>query len=189
VLVEEYTYCAGDDAVAVKSGWNWAGQHVNISSRNITVRNARSGCRGGFTIGSEMSGGVTDVLFEDCASTGESGIRISSELGFMPRATPVRAFCLSQPANTTPGLKVAAALAPPALAPSSTSQSLPSLTASADSGEPGAIVAGTGSVERGPASKLLFHSSSLKSSNIGCMARRTDYFSLPLALALMLRFA
>jgi hypothetical protein len=81
VLIEDYTYCAGDDAVAVKSGWNWAGQHVNISSRNITVRNARSGCRGGFTIGSEMSGGVADVLFEDCVSTGESGIRISSELG------------------------------------------------------------------------------------------------------------
>jgi hypothetical protein len=81
VLIEDYTYCAGDDAVAVKSGWNWAGQHVNMSSRNITVRNARSGCRGGFTIGSEMSGGVADVLFEDCVSTGESGIRISSELG------------------------------------------------------------------------------------------------------------
>ena len=81
VVIEDYDYCAGDDAVAVKSGWNWAGQHVNMSSRNITVRRARSGCRGGFTIGSEMSGGVSDVVFEDCISTGESGIRISSELG------------------------------------------------------------------------------------------------------------
>ena len=81
VLIEDYVYCAGDDAVAVKSGWNWAGQHVNMSSRNITVRNARSGCRGGFTVGSEMSGGVEDVLFENCVSTGESGLRISSELG------------------------------------------------------------------------------------------------------------
>ena len=81
VLIEDYSYCAGDDAVAVKSGWNWAGQHFNMPSRNITVRRARSGCRGGFTIGSEMSGGVEDVVFEDCVSTGESGIRISSELG------------------------------------------------------------------------------------------------------------
>jgi polygalacturonase len=81
VLIEDYTYCAGDDAVAIKSGWNWAGIEYNRPSRNITVRRATSGCRGGFTIGSEMSGGVQDVLFENCVSTGESGIRISSELG------------------------------------------------------------------------------------------------------------
>ena len=81
VLIEDYTYCAGDDAVAIKSGWNWAGQHFGMPAKNITVRRARSGCRGGFTIGSEMSGGVEDVLFEDCVSTGQSGIRISSELG------------------------------------------------------------------------------------------------------------
>ena len=61
VLIEDYVYCGGDDAVAVKSGWNFAGQRFNMSSRNITVRNAVSGCRGGFTIGSEMSGGVSDV--------------------------------------------------------------------------------------------------------------------------------
>ena len=81
VLIEDYTYCAGDDAVAIKSGWNWAGTHFGVPSRNITVRRASSGCRGGYTIGSEMSGGVEDVLFEDCLSTGQSGIRISSELG------------------------------------------------------------------------------------------------------------
>jgi polygalacturonase len=52
-----------------------------MPSKNITVRRAYSGCRGGFTIGSEMSGGVEDVSFIDCISTGESGIRISSELG------------------------------------------------------------------------------------------------------------
>lgn len=67
--------------MAIKSGWNWAGIQFNRSSRNIVVRNATSSCRGGFTIGSEMSGGVQDVLFQDCVSTGESGIRISSELG------------------------------------------------------------------------------------------------------------
>jgi len=81
VLIEDYTYCAGDDAVAIKSGWNWAGQQFNMPSRNITVRRASSGCRGGYTIGSEMSGGVEDVVFEDSISTGYSGIRISSELG------------------------------------------------------------------------------------------------------------
>jgi polygalacturonase len=48
---------------------------------NVTARRVYSGCRGGFTIGSEMSGGVQNVTFEDSVSTGESGIRISSELG------------------------------------------------------------------------------------------------------------
>ena len=57
--------------MAIKSGWNWAGQHFGMPAKNITVRRARSGCRGGFTIGSEMSGGVEDVLFEDCVSTGQ----------------------------------------------------------------------------------------------------------------------
>ena len=52
-------YCGGDDdAVAIKSGWNGAGIAFGRPSRNILVRNATSGCRGGFTIGSEMSGGV-----------------------------------------------------------------------------------------------------------------------------------
>jgi polygalacturonase len=81
VLIEDYYYCAGDDAVAIKSGWNWAGIQYGMPSTNITVRRAFSGCRGGFTIGSEMSGGVSNISFLDSVSTGESGIRISSELG------------------------------------------------------------------------------------------------------------
>ena len=81
VLIEDYYYCAGDDAIAVKSGWNYAGIEYGRPSVNITARRCYSGCRGGFTIGSEMSGGVQNVTFEDSVSTGESGIRISSELG------------------------------------------------------------------------------------------------------------
>lgn len=81
VLIEDYWYCGGDDAIAVKSGWNWFGIHFGMPSKNITVQRAYSGCRGGFTIGSEMSGGVENVTFIDSVSTGESGIRISSELG------------------------------------------------------------------------------------------------------------
>ena len=81
VLIENYTYCGGDDAVAVKSGWNWAGIQFGMPSKNILVRNATSGCRGGFTIGSEMSGGVENVTFIDSVSTGQCGMRVSSELG------------------------------------------------------------------------------------------------------------
>jgi hypothetical protein len=81
VLIENYYYCGGDDAVAIKSGWNWAGIQFGMPSKNILVRNATSGCRGGFTIGSEMSGGVENVTFLDSFSTGQCGFRISSELG------------------------------------------------------------------------------------------------------------
>lgn len=81
VLIEDYYYCGGDDAIAIKSGWNIAGILYGKPSRNITVRRSTSGCRGGWTIGSEDSAGVEDVLFEDLVSTSESGIRISAELG------------------------------------------------------------------------------------------------------------
>tara|TARA_B110000208_G_C11721633_1_gene413052 strand:- start:1 stop:1335 length:1335 start_codon:yes stop_codon:yes gene_type:complete len=81
VLIEDYYYCGGDDAIAIKSGWNIAGVIYGKPSRNITVRRSSSGCRGGWTIGSEAHAGVYDVLFEDLVSNSESGIRISAELG------------------------------------------------------------------------------------------------------------
>lgn len=80
VLIEDYYYCGGDDAIAIKSGWNIAGILYGRPSKNITVRRSTSGCRGGWTIGSEASAGVEDVLFEDLVSTSESGIRVSAEL-------------------------------------------------------------------------------------------------------------
>lgn len=54
---------------------------MNMSSENILARNVSSNGRGGYTIGSEMSGGIRNVTFEDSTSTGESGIRISSQPG------------------------------------------------------------------------------------------------------------
>ena len=69
VLIENYYYNAGDDAIAVKSGWNYAGYTFNMSSENITARNCSSNGRGGYTIGSEMSGGVRNITFEDSSST------------------------------------------------------------------------------------------------------------------------
>jgi hypothetical protein len=80
VLIEDYYYCGGDDAIAIKSGWNVAGMLYAKPSKNITVRRSSSGCRGGWTVGSEAMGGVEDVVFEDLVSTSESGIRISAEL-------------------------------------------------------------------------------------------------------------
>ena len=41
-----------------------------VRSENILARNCSSNGRGGYTIGSEMSGGVRNVTFEDSTSTG-----------------------------------------------------------------------------------------------------------------------
>ena len=78
VLIEDYDYCGGDDAIAIKSGWNIAGVLYGRPTQHVTVRNSRSGCRGGWTIGSEAHAGVNNVTFENLVSTSESGIRISA---------------------------------------------------------------------------------------------------------------
>merc|ERR1712087_5739 len=72
----------GDDCIAIKSGKDADGRAVNISSNNITVRNVRFGNGHGLTIGSEMSGNVTNVLFEDCYAEGtNNGPHIKSTIG------------------------------------------------------------------------------------------------------------
>ena len=66
VLIEDSTYVGADDCVAIKSGWDCAGVAYNKPSVNITIRNVS--CHGefaGIAIGSEMSGGVENVLIEN----------------------------------------------------------------------------------------------------------------------------
>lgn len=87
VLIEDVDYSCGDDAIAIKASLQGApgqtrdGLHAPSCqpTKNVTVRRLRSGGRGGFTIGSEMQGGIEDVVFENCSSTGVSGIRISAQ--------------------------------------------------------------------------------------------------------------
>ncbi|CAK0824140.1 unnamed protein product [Prorocentrum cordatum] len=88
VLIEDVDYSCGDDAVAIKASVQGApGSRARVGfaqpscrpTRNVTVRRLKSGGRGGFTIGSEMQGGIEDVLFSNCTSTGVSGIRISAQ--------------------------------------------------------------------------------------------------------------
>ena len=81
VLIEDSFFSTGDDGVAIKSGWDCYGVRVNRSSHNITIRNLTviSPTSAGVCIGSEMSGGVRDVVvsnsrFINCGT----GIRIKS---------------------------------------------------------------------------------------------------------------
>ena len=81
-LIEDSYISVGDDAIAIKSGFNWYGRAFGRPSSNITFRRMRIGTGHGISIGSEMSANVTDVLFEDFVLDGtQTGPRIKSERG------------------------------------------------------------------------------------------------------------
>ena len=58
--------CSGDDSIALKSGWNEEGREVGIPTQNVRITNCRF--KGGFgvAVGSEMAGGIRNVLVQDC---------------------------------------------------------------------------------------------------------------------------
>jgi len=65
VLIENSTYRGGDDCVAIKSGWDCFGEAYAKPSANIVIRNLT--CEGryaGIALGSEISGGITNVSVE-----------------------------------------------------------------------------------------------------------------------------
>eukprot|EP00850_Spirogloea_muscicola_P024212 SM000487S16646 [mRNA] locus=s487:146:2424:+ [translate_table: standard] len=66
VVIERCYISVGDDAVAIKSGWDQYGYNLKRESAFIVVRNLELRSAGGLAIGSEMSGGVRDVVFEGC---------------------------------------------------------------------------------------------------------------------------
>jgi polygalacturonase len=67
VLIDRCTFDTGDDCIAIKSGRNADGRRVNVPSENIVVRGCemRDG-HGGVTVGSEISGGCSNVFAYDC---------------------------------------------------------------------------------------------------------------------------
>jgi len=65
VTIEDFDYAGGDDAVAVKAGEDWLGYTLGRPTANVTVRRMSIRSGNGYAIGSEMSAGVHDVLFED----------------------------------------------------------------------------------------------------------------------------
>jgi polygalacturonase len=56
----------GDDCVAIKSGKNPEGFYVGKPTKNVRITNCEFIRGHGISIGSEMSGGVSDVLVQDC---------------------------------------------------------------------------------------------------------------------------
>eukprot|EP00729_Bicosta_minor_P001755 gene1755-6655_t len=72
VLIERCTISCGDDHIAIKSGLDAAGRAVGIPSKNITVRNNVHYSGRGISVGSEVSGGIEDVLIESVLHLGPS---------------------------------------------------------------------------------------------------------------------
>ena len=83
VYVTGSKFDVGDDGICIKSGKDKAGRERGIPCENIVVEN----CvvyhgHGGFVVGSEMSGGVKNVLVSDCIFAGtDVGLRFKSTRG------------------------------------------------------------------------------------------------------------
>ncbi|CAL0304812.1 unnamed protein product [Lupinus luteus] len=67
MLIEDCYISVGDDAIAIKSGWDQYGIAYGKPSKNIVIRNlvVRSNVSAGISIGSEMSGGVSNITIEN----------------------------------------------------------------------------------------------------------------------------
>jgi polygalacturonase len=82
-LVINSVFDAGDDCICVKSGKDAEGRKRGRPCENVVV----SGCtvfagHGGFVVGSEMSGGIRNILVKDCQFLGtDVGLRFKSTRG------------------------------------------------------------------------------------------------------------
>ncbi len=82
-LVINSRFDAGDDGICIKSGKDADGRRRGIPCENVVVK----GCtvfagHGGFVVGSEMSGGVKNILVDQCQFLGtDVGLRFKSTRG------------------------------------------------------------------------------------------------------------
>lgn len=83
VLLVNTTFDVGDDAICLKSGKDKPGRDRGVPTSGVLI----DGCvvyhgHGGFVIGSEMSGGVKDVVCRNCTFDGtDVGLRFKSGRG------------------------------------------------------------------------------------------------------------
>ncbi len=83
VIIRNCVFDTDDDCIALKSGLNKDGWRVNRPTRNVFINGiyTKKG-HGGIVIGSEMSGGIENVLAQNCTFNGtDRGLRIKSMKG------------------------------------------------------------------------------------------------------------
>lgn len=82
-LIRNCIFDAGDDGICIKSGKDAAGRRIGVPTEDVLIE----GCtvyhaHGGFTIGSEMSGGVRNVRVNNCTFLGtDVGLRFKTTRG------------------------------------------------------------------------------------------------------------
>jgi len=78
-VVENSYIDVEDDSLCVKSGLDALGRAYGRPSKNVVFRNSHLGRGGGLTIGSEGSGGVYNITYENLTLNGTScGVHIKS---------------------------------------------------------------------------------------------------------------
>ena len=83
VLLTGSTFDVGDDAICIKSGKDEDGRRHAKACRNLVITDCTVyHGHGGFVVGSEMSGGVENILVRDCRFLGtDVGLRFKSTRG------------------------------------------------------------------------------------------------------------
>jgi polygalacturonase len=82
-VIRGCTFDTGDDGICIKSGKDSVGRRIGVPCEDVLVE----GCtvyhaHGGFTIGSEMSGGVRNFIVRNCTFMGtDIGLRFKSTRG------------------------------------------------------------------------------------------------------------
>lgn len=83
VIIRNSSFDVGDDAICIKSGIDEAGRRIGVPTENVLIEDCVVyHAHGGFTIGSEMSGGVRNVRINNCVFMGtDIGLRFKTARG------------------------------------------------------------------------------------------------------------
>lgn len=83
VKIEGVHFTLGDDCIALKAGKIYMGRKYRVSCENIHIRRClMENGHGAVTLGSEMSGGIKNVLVENCRFRNtDRGLRIKTRRG------------------------------------------------------------------------------------------------------------
>jgi polygalacturonase len=82
-IIVNSTFDVGDDAICIKSGKDADGRRRGMPTENLIVDNCKVfNGHGGFVVGSEMSGGVRNIMVRNCEFLGtDVGLRFKSVRG------------------------------------------------------------------------------------------------------------